>query len=187
MWSDLVLFLSVPDYVMQSILDTLWGLILGLLGVVVAGVAIIEVMARSVLGSLGIQGQVQTVLLFLLLGGLILGAFRVFGKLFAVLLGAGFAVFFWLVVWGVVRVALIWVPTSSATTFVSPPPVLNSQSWGVWMMRISASTISGSARVDRSPNPSVSPQAILRRRRRTLFPERVLGRSGTTWIRSGAA
>lgn len=40
---------------MQSILDTLWGLILGLLGVVVAGVAIIEVMARTVLASFGIQ------------------------------------------------------------------------------------------------------------------------------------
>jgi len=116
LWSDLVLFLSVPAYVMQSILDTLWGLILGLLGVVVAGVAIIEVMARSVLSSLGIQGQIQTVLLFLLLGGLILGAFRVFGKLFAVLLVAAFSVYFVHVVFGVLSDALIPVQTSSATT-----------------------------------------------------------------------
>lgn len=116
LWSELVLFRSVPDYVMQSILDTLWGLILGLLGVVVAGVAIIEVMARSVLAELGIQGTSQTVILFLLLGGLILGVFKIFGRLFAVLLVAAFSVYFMHVVFGFLSDALIPVQTSGGTT-----------------------------------------------------------------------
>lgn len=118
LWSDLVLFQSVPDHVMQSILDTLWGLILGLLGVVVAGVAITEVMARTVLASLGIQGNSQTVLLFLLLGALIVASFRIFGRLFAVLLVAAFSVYFMHVVFGFLSDALIPVQTSGGTTDV---------------------------------------------------------------------
>lgn len=116
LWSNVVLFQMVPDHVMQSILDTLWGLILGLLGVVVAGVAIIEVMARSVLSGLGIQGTAQTVLLFLLLGGLIVASFRIFGRLFAVLLAAAFCVYFLHVVFGFLSGAFIPVQTPAGTT-----------------------------------------------------------------------
>ncbi|MFT8764290.1 MAG: hypothetical protein ABF809_09875 [Gluconobacter potus] len=103
---------------MQSILDTLWGLILGLLGVVVAGVAITEVMARTVLASLGIQGNSQTVLLFLLLGALIVASFRIFGRLFAVLLVAAFAGYYMQVVWGTVRPARSPAPTAGGPTDV---------------------------------------------------------------------
>src|SRR5690606_16075886 len=38
------------------------------------------------------------------------------------------------------------------------------------------STTAGSAKVDRSPSPSYSAAAILRRMRRMIFPERVFGR-----------
>ena len=45
----------------------------------------------------------------------------------------------------------------------------------------------GSASVDVSPKPSVAPSAILRRMRRMILPERVLGSAGVKWIFSGAA
>src|SRR4029079_15884308 len=50
-----------------------------------------------------------------------------------------------------------------------------------------ASTTVGSARVEVSPKPSVAPSAILRRIRRMILPDRVLGSAGLKWIFSGAA
>ena len=53
-----------------------------------------------------------------------------------------------------------------------------------WIRR---STTSGSASVVRSPRPSYSDDAILRRMRRMILPLRVFGRPDATWITSGAA
>src|SRR5215469_9784126 len=50
-----------------------------------------------------------------------------------------------------------------------------------------SSTTVGSARVEVSPRLAVSPSAILRRMRRMILPERVLGRPGANWITSGLA
>ncbi len=51
----------------------------------------------------------------------------------------------------------------------------------------SASTTAGSASVDVSPSPSVSPAAIFRSMRRMILPLRVFGKLGAQWISSGAA
>jgi len=78
---------------MQSIFDTLLSFILMLLGFIVAAVAFVEVSARAVLSSIGVHGQFQTVLLFCLLCTLIVLAFRIFGRLLAVLLTAAIVVY----------------------------------------------------------------------------------------------
>ena len=51
----------------------------------------------------------------------------------------------------------------------------------------STSTTEGSARVEMSPRASNSSAAILRRMRRMILPERVLGRPGAQWMTSGCA
>ena len=48
-----------------------------------------------------------------------------------------------------------------------------------------SSTTAGSARVVVSPRLPMSPSATLRRMRRMILPERVLGRPGAHWITSG--
>src|SRR3954468_3278153 len=50
-----------------------------------------------------------------------------------------------------------------------------------------SSTTPGSAKVEVSPKLPGSSSAILRRMRRMILPERVLGRPGENWIWSGAA
>ena len=50
-----------------------------------------------------------------------------------------------------------------------------------------SSTTAGSASVEVSPRLAKSSSAILRRMRRMILPERVLGRPGENWIRSGEA
>lgn len=54
-------------------------------------------------------------------------------------------------------------------------------------MSINASTTLGSANVLVSPRLSVSCATILRRMRRIILPERVMGRDGVTHKMSGAA
>src|SRR5438270_4680795 len=56
-----------------------------------------------------------------------------------------------------------------------------------WRPATSASTMVGSASVEVSPRPSLAPSAILRRMRRMILPDRVLGSAGVKWIFSGAA
>src|SRR5689334_4370253 len=58
-----------------------------------------------------------------------------------------------------------------------------------WLCRflIRSSTTAGSASVEVSPSAPTSSSAILRRIRRMIFPERVLGRPGANWMTSGAA
>src|SRR5438874_770948 len=56
-----------------------------------------------------------------------------------------------------------------------------------WRPASKASTTLGSASVEVSPRPEVAPSAILRRIRRMILPERVLGSAGVKWTLSGAA
>ncbi|KXV79876.1 hypothetical protein AD936_00475, partial [Gluconobacter japonicus] len=78
---------------MQSILDALVGFILMLMGLIVAAISFVEVIARNALNSVGIHGTIQTIVLLLLFVALVVGAFRVFGRLLAVLLLAAFIVY----------------------------------------------------------------------------------------------
>ncbi|GBQ31218.1 hypothetical protein HLH34_02560 [Gluconacetobacter azotocaptans] len=64
------------------------GFLLGLFGLIVAAITVIEQFARNILASVGIVGELQTALLVILLAGLIVGAFRMFGGIFAVLISA---------------------------------------------------------------------------------------------------
>lgn len=79
---------------MQSILDTLVNFIMILLGLIVTAVTFVEMLGRAFLNALGIHGSVQTVLLIGLFVALVVLAFRVFGRLLAVLLTA--AILVWL-------------------------------------------------------------------------------------------
>src|SRR5262249_41203580 len=56
-----------------------------------------------------------------------------------------------------------------------------------WRLLTRSSTTAGSASVDVSPRLPYSSSAILRRILRMILPERVLGRLGANWIRSGEA
>ncbi|ACI52500.1 conserved hypothetical protein [Gluconacetobacter diazotrophicus PA1 5] len=62
------------------------GIALGLFGLIVTAIATIEHMARQILASMGIVGELQTALLVILLVGMIVAAFRVFGGAFSVLI-----------------------------------------------------------------------------------------------------
>ncbi|MBB2202346.1 hypothetical protein [Gluconacetobacter tumulisoli] len=64
------------------------GFLLGLFGLIVSAIAVIEHFARQILASVGIVGELQTALLVILLAALIVGAFRMFGGVFAVLISA---------------------------------------------------------------------------------------------------
>ena len=52
---------------------------------------------------------------------------------------------------------------------------------------IKSETTAGSASVDVSPRFEKSSSAIFRKMRLMILPERVLGRPGANWIRSGVA
>src|SRR5579871_6718249 len=56
-----------------------------------------------------------------------------------------------------------------------------------WRFLTRSSTTAGSASVEVSPSEPGSSSAILRRIRRMILPERVLGRPGANWIWSGEA
>src|SRR3954451_2259847 len=59
--------------------------------------------------------------------------------------------------------------------------------WLALRLSMRSSTTLGSARVEVSPRLPNSFSAILRRMRRMILPERVLGRPGANWITSGEA
>ncbi|MBB2203860.1 hypothetical protein [Gluconacetobacter takamatsuzukensis] len=71
---------------MEGVIAAVTGLLLGLFGLIVAAVAAIENLARQILASVGIMGELQTALLIILLVSLAIGAFRLFGGVFAVLI-----------------------------------------------------------------------------------------------------
>jgi len=72
--------------VIQNTLAVIVGLIMGLFTLIVSVIAFIEETARRVLASLGVPHQIQTALLALLLLLLVITAFRLFGKLFGILI-----------------------------------------------------------------------------------------------------
>lgn len=72
---------------MEGIIAVVTGLLLGLFGLILTTVAAIEHLAREVLAGMGITGELQTALLVILLASLAIGAFRLFGGVFAVLIG----------------------------------------------------------------------------------------------------
>jgi len=72
---------------MDHLIALLTGLLVGLLGLIVAIMATIEHAARVLLMHLGIGGDLQTGLLAILLLCLIVLAFRWFGWIFGVLIG----------------------------------------------------------------------------------------------------
>ncbi|WP_025840949.1 hypothetical protein [Asaia platycodi] len=70
----------------QNAISVVVGLILGLFTLIVSVIAVIEEAARKALVALGIPHQVQTALLALLLLLLVVVSFRLFGRLFGVLI-----------------------------------------------------------------------------------------------------
>jgi len=70
----------------QNAISVVVGLILGLFTLIVSVIAVIEEAARKALVGLGIPHQVQTALLALLLLLLVVVSFRLFGRLFGVLI-----------------------------------------------------------------------------------------------------
>ena len=71
---------------MQHATHVILNLLVGLFDLVAAAIAAIEHFARQGLGRIGVGGAPQTVILVLLLIGLIIAAFRLFGRVFAVLI-----------------------------------------------------------------------------------------------------
>ncbi|GAA4501554.1 hypothetical protein HLH36_11110 [Gluconacetobacter aggeris] len=72
---------------MEGVIAVVTGLLLSLFGLILTAVAAIENLARQVLAGMGIRGELQTALLIILLVSLAIGAFRLFGGVFAVLIG----------------------------------------------------------------------------------------------------
>lgn len=71
---------------MHQFLTLLVGAIVWLFGLVTAAIGVIEGAAREALAAIGITGQLQNALLLILLLLLIVAAFRLFGRLFAILI-----------------------------------------------------------------------------------------------------
>ena len=71
---------------MQHAIDVILALLVGLLDLVVTVIAVIEHGARQGLARLGITGPPQTAILVVLAAALIILAFRLFGRVFAVLI-----------------------------------------------------------------------------------------------------
>ncbi|GBR00903.1 hypothetical protein GLI01_16170 [Gluconacetobacter liquefaciens] len=72
---------------MERAIAIVTGLLVGLFSLILTAVAAIENLAREILASGGIRGEFQTALLIVLLVTLAIGAFRLFGGVFAVLIG----------------------------------------------------------------------------------------------------
>ena len=71
---------------MQHAIDLLLSLIAGLFGLVVAGIGAIEHVLREALVPLGIGTEGQNIILLLVAVALIIGAIRLFGGIFAILI-----------------------------------------------------------------------------------------------------
>ncbi len=74
---------------MDHLFSMIAGLVLALLGLIGAAIGVIESAARHALAAVGITGEAQTLLLLLLLLLLIVAAFRVFGRVLAILIALG--------------------------------------------------------------------------------------------------
>ena len=71
---------------MQHAIDLLLSLITGLFGLIVAGIAAIEHVLRDALMPMGIGRDGQNVILLVVAVVLIVGAIRLFGGIFAILI-----------------------------------------------------------------------------------------------------
>src|SRR5512140_1290834 len=87
--------------------------------------------------------------------------------------------------WG--SVPLVGQPKRARLSTREPPGVAPYLPPRAFFSLTSTSTTDGSARVEVSPSVSNSSAAILRRMRRMILPERVLGRPGAQWMTSGCA
>ena len=89
------------------------GLVLGLIAtlaaLVIAAIAWIEHFARSLLGGIGITGELQSALLIILFVVLAIAALRLFGRLFIVLILVFLVL--WLLHAAVPHHLLLWDPT----------------------------------------------------------------------------
>lgn len=74
---------------LQNITAVVFGFVFGLFTLIISVIALIEGYVRSVLDRIGIPDQIQTALLALLLLALVVVSFRLFGKLFGVLIAIG--------------------------------------------------------------------------------------------------
>ncbi len=71
---------------MQHAIDLVLSLILGLFHLIVLGIAAVEAVLRDALAPMGIGAQGQNVVLVLAAVLLIVGAIRLFGGIFAILI-----------------------------------------------------------------------------------------------------
>ena len=71
---------------MQHAIDDVVSLIVGLFGLIVAGIGAVEHILRDALIPMGIGREGQNLVLLLVAVALIIGAIRVFGGVFAVLI-----------------------------------------------------------------------------------------------------
>lgn len=70
---------------MNHALNLLGNMLFGLIGLVIAGIVMVEGFMAAMLDTIGIHGQVQRAVLTLVLVALIIAAFRVFGRAFGLL------------------------------------------------------------------------------------------------------
>ena len=72
---------------MQHAVTMVLALLVELVGLLVTAIAVIEHGARGALSRTGVTGPPQTVILILLAIALVIAAFRLFGRVFAMLIG----------------------------------------------------------------------------------------------------
>ncbi|POF63879.1 hypothetical protein CFR73_07730 [Novacetimonas maltaceti] len=70
---------------MTHALNLLGNMLFGLIGLVIAGIVMVEGFMAAMLDTIGIHGQVQRAVLTLVLVALIVAAFRAFGRAFGLL------------------------------------------------------------------------------------------------------
>ncbi|PYD48265.1 hypothetical protein [Novacetimonas pomaceti] len=70
---------------MTHVLNLLGNMLFGLVGLVIAGIVLIESFMAAMMDSVGLHGQVQRVVLIIMLVLLVIGAFRAFGRAFGLL------------------------------------------------------------------------------------------------------
>ena len=70
---------------MSHALSLLGNMLFGLVGLVIAGIVMVEGFMAAVMDGIGVHGQAQRVVLTLVLIALIIAAFRVFGRIFGLL------------------------------------------------------------------------------------------------------
>ncbi|MFT8635690.1 hypothetical protein, partial [Novacetimonas hansenii] len=70
---------------MGHILSLLGNMLFGLVGLILAGIVMIEGVLAAMMDTIGVHGQAQRAVLTIMLIALIIAAFRVFGRMFGLL------------------------------------------------------------------------------------------------------